>query len=121
MFQKVKCFLQAYEARVETKSQGRFLLSIGERFNIDFWSAVRLGKSATLMVAPEYDEKFTSELGSAMIQYSVMSDDVEELVKRMPKMKLNKGHTLNGMHSMDWEHYHDLATMYEYLDYLTSN
>lgn len=106
---------------VETESQSHFLLSIGERFTIDFWSAVRLGKSVTMMVAPEYDEKFTSELDSANIQYSVMSDDVEELVKRMPKMKLNDKHTLDGMHSMDWVQYHDLSTIYEYMDYLKSN
>ena len=113
--------LQAYTASVETESTGRLLLSIGERFNIDFWSAVRLGKTVTMMVSPENDAKFTSELDSAKIQYSVMSDNVEELLKTMPKMKLYKKNTLNGMHSMDWEHYHDLATMYEYLDYLTSN
>ena len=38
----------------------------------------------------------------------------------MPKMKIYKKHTQNGIHSMDWEHYHDLATMYDYLDYLMS-
>ena len=106
---------------VETESQSHFLLSIGERFTIDFWSAVRLGKSVTMMVAPQNDAKFTSQLDLAKIQYSVMSDNVEELLKTMPKMKLYKKNTLNGMHSMDWEQYHDLPTIYEYLDYLTGN
>ena len=105
---------------VESETKGYLLLSIGEEFNVDFWSAVRVGKSVTMMVAPEDAQNVTSELESAKIQYSVLSDNVEELVKRMPKMKLYKKHTQNGIHSMDWEHYHDLATMYDYLDYLMS-
>ena len=78
---------------------------------------MRIGKSSTMMVAPRYEEIFTSALDSAKIQYSVMSDDVQKLVDKMPKMKLHKD-TPDGYHSMDWSDYHDLATMYEYLDYL---
>ena len=79
---------------------------------------MRVGKSSTMMVAPNYDEIFTSALESAKIQFSVMSADVQKLVDEMPKMKLHSKDHPDGYHSMDWEDYHDVATMYEYLDYL---
>ena len=94
------------------------MLAVGKRINIDFWTPVRVGKSSTMMVAPKYDKIFTSALDSAKIQYSIMSDDVQKLVEKMPKMKLHNKDTPDGYHSMDWEDYHDLATMYEYLDFL---
>ena len=89
-----------------------------ERINLDFWTPARVGKTSTIMVAPEFDRVFIAALESAKIQYSVMSDDVQKLVDYMPKMKLHNKAAPDAYHSMDWEDYHDLATMYEYLDYL---
>ena len=114
-------FVKAYDAHVEYESQARFLLAVGERINIDFWSPARVGKVATMMVAPEYDKIFTSALDSAKIQHTVMSEDVQKLVDKMPKMKPHNKDTPKGYHSMDWEDYHDVETMYEYLDYLEGN
>merc|ERR1712117_936832 len=55
---------------------------------------------------------------SAKIKYSVIHEDVQKLIDAMPKMKLHKKNSPDKYHSMDWDDYHDLATMYEYLDYL---
>ena len=105
---------------METKLQGQILLSIGENFKIDFWPEVRVGKNVTMMVAPEYDQKFTSELDSAKIEHSLISEDVEEWLKTMPKMKAYTKTQIGG-HSMDWANYHELATIFNYLEYLKSN
>ena len=111
-------FRQAYEAKIETESQGRFLLALQERINIDLWNPLRVGKSSTMMVAPKFANVFTSALDSAKIKYSVIHEDVQKLIDAMPKMKLHNKNSPDKYHSMDWDDYHDLATMYEYLDYL---
>ena len=112
--------MQTYTATVETEQQGRTLLSIGENFKIDFWSGVRVGENVTMMVAPQHIKRFTSQLDSAKIHYSMTSEDVEDWLKTMPKMKAYTK-TQTGGQSMDWDHYHELATIFNYLDYLSSN
>ena len=97
------------------------MLAFGEHVNIDFWTAVGVGKSATMMVAPMYDKLFTTELDSAHIEYFEMSDNILKVLNKMPKMKVHNKDHRNGHHSVDWEDYHDLATIYEYLDYLEGN
>ena len=111
-------FYQAYEAKIETEYQGRFLLALQEQINIDFWNPLQVGKSATMMVAPNFANVFASALDSAKIKYSVIHEDVQKLIDEMPKMKLHNKNSPDEYHSMDWDDYHDLATMYEYLDYL---
>ena len=105
---------------METEQQGRTLQSIGENFKIDFWSPIRVGKNVTMMVAPEHNKRFTSQLDSAEIHYSLTSEDVEDWLKTMPKMKAYTKTQIGG-HSMDWDNYHELATIFNYLEYLKSN
>ena len=120
MWFRSKNALQTYTTTVETEQQGRTLLSIGENFKIDFWSAVRVGRNVTMMVAPEHIKRFTSQLDSAKIHYSVTSEDVEDWLKTMPKMKAYTRTQIGG-HSMDWANYHELSTIFNYLEHLKSN
>ena len=79
-----------------------------------------MGENVTMMVAPEHIKRFTSQLDSAEIHYSMASEDVEDWLRTMPKMKAYTKTQMGGQ-SMDWANYHELATIFNYLEYLKSN
>jgi len=100
-------------ANVINTEQADFLVEMRE--NWDFWTEVGLGRSVDIRCSPEEVVEVISLLAEHGVQYSVMIEDVQELMEMVP---MKKGSMTKAGHSMDWTDYHPIEDIHSYLDYL---
>ena len=86
---------------------------LSQHIELDFWSDLpRHGGIIQVMVSPNVTSAFKSSLDMQRIEYTLRHANVQELLDRT-KMK-----TYDEDRDMDWENYHDLETIYAWIDEL---
>ncbi len=104
----------------QSEADARYLHDLSEHFELDFWSGLkRSGGSVEVMVAPTLDAAFTLALSEQGLQHVLKHSDVQRLIDAAP-MKTSSGGR-DEDHGMDWDDFHDLATIYAWFDYLEGN
>ena len=103
-----------YRILVKDNTEADLLKSLEDESVYDFWSEIRVGKHVDVRTSPEDDEALKDWMKEKGLEYSVMIEDVEAL------MKLEKEPTAGGEvgKTMDWTSYHALEDIYEWFDYL---
>ena len=91
----------------------RYVQELGEHIDIDIWSdSPRSQGNVQVMVSPEAAPAFKSSLDFQRIKYALRHNNVQELAKH------TKLTTFNEDKEMDWQNYHDLETIYAWMDEL---
>jgi len=110
---------QVHRVHVETEAQAKFLQSIREVYNLDFWTETRVGGPVDIMVQPHLKANIESLLKVEGLTSEMIISDVEELASKQ-LIPANSTKQFSG-HSMDWISYHALEEIYEWFDYLETN
>ncbi|KAM7352228.1 zinc carboxypeptidase [Cochliomyia hominivorax] len=101
---------KVYKVRIVSVEQYNELMGQEEEYELDFWSEVHnYGETCDVMVKPELQSKFENFLQKAKIVYEVKIKNVQSLIdNEQPKIRSSSG--------MDWENFHTLDEIYEWLD-----
>jgi len=85
--------------------------------HLDFWKEPAPGRSADIMTSSDEMESVMSWLSSNGITFHTMVEDVETLIQETkPAAKTAKSE--GKRYAMDWEDYHDIATLNEFIEAL---
>merc|ERR1712183_1256924 len=104
---------QVIRANVDTTKQADVMVEMSEKF--DFWTEIGIGRSVDIRCAPEDVKEVTKLLVEQEINFSVIIEDVQDLIEKVP---MKKGNMSKSGHSMDWDDYHPIEDMHSYLDYV---
>ncbi|XP_059099359.1 carboxypeptidase B-like [Tigriopus californicus] len=114
---------QVLRVTVDNTEHLRIVRSLEQTNQYDFWSEARIGFT-DIMAAPTKVIHLQHELEHFGLEYSVMVEDVQHLIQTeqiYSEAHLEAKKNFRLAYDMDWEDYHSLATIYEYLDYLEEN
>ncbi|XP_065357624.1 zinc carboxypeptidase [Calliphora vicina] len=102
---------KVYKVKIENVEEYNQLMALESELQLDFWSEVHnYGESCDVMVKPDLQQKFEEILQKSMIVYEVKIQNVQSLIdNEQPK-------TRSSSTSMDWENFHTLDEIYEWLD-----
>lgn len=86
---------------------------------VDIWAEPRIGHHSDIMVSPSDLAVVESKLKQAIMEYSIMVENVQELINA-EKVPANKKTMVSESadHPMTWTEYHSQDDMEAYMDYL---
>merc|ERR1719414_1598397 len=106
---------RVYNLKLAGEDDSLFLNELSRHMELDFWSALpRRGGDLQVMVSPNVAPAFELALRNRMIEHNVKHANAQELADR----SASRMRTLEEGRDMDWEDYHDLDTIYAWLDEL---
>ena len=97
--------------KVANEADSRYMQELSGHVDIDIWSASSRG-NVQVMVSPEEAPSFKSYLDLRRIEYALRHANVQELANASRLV------TYEEYRDMDWENYHDLETIYAWMDEL---
>jgi len=106
---------QVLRVQITSKENYEILSSIR---GIHFWNEGRIGSNADIMIAPEEIEEFKSFLVENGFEFSVMVENVGDLIRLEKVPVQNTKYIPNSQHSMTWTEYHKQEDIESFLDYL---
>jgi len=110
---------QVYRAQPQTLEQTEYLKDLSEAsFFLDFWTMVGKGRAVDIMVPPNMLNTFKEDLNTKNISFSVMIEDVQNLIDLEKVPAAPREGEINPKHAMTWTEYHSVEDIYTFLDYL---
>ncbi len=105
---------KVYRVNVASKSHAELLSSVADKLGLDIWKDVVAGDHADVMVSPLLAAEFRERMEVNRISYRVMIDNVQSLIGRFaPRKDVSPKNN-----PMDWVSYHELDTIYAFVDYV---
>ena len=103
--------LQVFDVKVTSEADSHYIHELSKHIDIDFWSVLpRSRGNIQAMVSPNVAPVFKSSLEVQRIEYILRHVNVQELANQ------SKLTTFDEDKDMDWENYHDLETIYAWID-----
>ena len=93
--------------------------SLSDLLNLDVWKSSK--DHFDVMAGPSTQREVERVLSENELTHRTMVDDVQSLIDETAKKTTtttNKERYSGRAHSMDWDTYHSLGEIYEYIDYI---
>jgi murein tripeptide amidase MpaA len=114
---------QGYKVlRTETldSAAAKILNDVQVETTLDFWQDPVPGRQADVMTPPHFMDKLANFLKEHGIKFTIMIDDVEELVQESKPSPKSATPRDGASYDMDWDDYHDHDTLNAFLDALAA-
>ncbi|KNC30333.1 hypothetical protein FF38_03910 [Lucilia cuprina] len=101
---------KVYKVKIDNVEQYNQVMALEGELELDFWNEVHnFGESFDVMVKPDLQQKFEEILLKSNMVYEIKIQNVQSLIdNEQPKTRSSTG--------MDWENFHTLDEIYEWLD-----
>ena len=95
--------------------------SLSDLLNLDVWKSSK--DHFDVMAGPSTQREVERVLSENRLNYRVMVENVQSLIDETATTKTttSKERYSGRPHSMDWDAYHSLQEIYEYIDYIAGN
>jgi len=115
--EEVKNYENFQVLRVKTESRNDIETLYGLN-GVHFWNEGRIGGHADIMFQPSLLDNAKNELKKLGFEFSVMVENVGELMRLEKVPTSNDREIINTKHAMTWTEYHSQDDMEGFLDYL---
>ena len=108
---------KVYRAQLASEDDVSFIKNLEKSTFVNFWSDIIPGRHVDVMVDPENQDEMETDFEKHGISYHILVSDVQARIE-LEKRTAPGGEETHTNHSMTWTDYHNLADIYNFLDYL---
>lgn len=111
---------KVYRVHVGDQEEADVVSSVSDRLNLDVWKHSK--EHFDVMAGPSAQREVERALSENGLNHRVMVEDVQSLIGETARATTEKKERFSGRaHNMDWDTYHSLEEIYEYIDFIAGN